>query len=121
MHESDVDGNPKASPASPKVNGIDYTSENPELDTTEEGTAQSAGLDGSVGSDTDTSKAEPADLNGKDNVDGKHHARSGSVKKPTVFKAVSVTKNFLAKAGTGSTSASKAGGDKGKWVICVLQ
>lgn len=121
MHESDVDGNSKASPASPKVNGIEYTSEIPELDTTEEGTAQSAGLEGSVGSDTDTSKAEPADPNGKDNVDGKHHARSGSVKKPTVFKAVSVTKNFLAKAGTGSTSASKAGGDKGKWAICVLQ
>lgn len=96
------------------MNGVDYTSENPEPDTTEEVTAENAGLDSSVGSDTDTSKTEPADLTGKDNADGKHHARSGSVKKPTTFKAVSVTKNFLAKAGTGSTSASKAGGDKGK-------
>lgn len=113
MHESDADGTTNVSATSPKVNGIDYTSEHPELDTTEEGTSQNAGLDGSVGSDTDTSKAEPADPTGKINADGKHHARSGSVKKPTTFKAVSVTKNFLAKAGTGSTSASKAGGDKG--------
>ena len=120
MHESNADGNTNASAASPKLNGVDYTSENPELDTTEEGTAQNAGLDGSVGSDTDTSKAEPADLTGKYNTDGKHHARSGSVKKPTTFKAVSVTKNFLAKAGTGSASASKTGGDKGNWTIIVL-
>ena len=103
------------------MNGVNYTSENPELDPTEDGTAQNAGLDSSVGSDTDTSKAEAADLIGKDNADGKHHVRSGSVKKPTTFKAVSVTKNFLAKAGTGSTIASKAGGDKGSWAISALQ
>ncbi|KAA6409274.1 MAG: hypothetical protein FRX48_06827 [Lasallia pustulata] len=111
-HEIDADGDTTASATSPKVNGVNYTSENPELDPTEDGTAQNAGLDSSVGSDTDTSKAEAADLIGKDNADGKHHVRSGSAKKPTTFKAVSVTKNFLAKAGTGSTTASKAGGDK---------
>ena len=35
-------------------------------------------------------------------ADNQHHARSNSVKKPTTFKAVSVTKNFLAKSVTGT-------------------
>jgi hypothetical protein len=49
--------------------------------------------DASGGSDTDTSK--PDGLAGKDGVSG--HTRTNSVKKPTTFKSVSVTKNFLAK------------------------
>jgi hypothetical protein len=49
--------------------------------------------DASGGSDTDTSK--PDSLGRKD---GAGHNRSNSVKKPTSFKSVSVTKNFLAKA-----------------------
>ncbi|MCJ1305264.1 hypothetical protein MMC08_008078, partial [Hypocenomyce scalaris] len=109
VHESEADGNTTISATSPKVNGVDYINEQPELDATEDGTPQHAGLDGSVGSDTDTSKADPT---GKDNAEGKHHTRSNSVKKPTMFKAVSVTKNFLAKAATGSTPTSKAGGEK---------
>ena len=117
VHESEADGNTTISATSPKVNGVDYINEQPELDATEDGTPQHAGLDGSVGSDTDTSKADPT---GKDNAEGKHHTRSNSVKKPTMFKAVSVTKNFLAKAATGSTPTSKAGGEKGTWTVSAL-
>jgi hypothetical protein len=50
--------------------------------------------DASGGSDTDTSK--PDGFGRKDGLAG--HNRSNSVKKPTSFKSVSVTKNFLAKA-----------------------
>lgn len=46
----------------------------------------------------DTSGASDSD--GTDVKDAKGHVRSGSVKKPTSFKSVSVTKNFLAKAAT---------------------
>lgn len=52
----------------------------------------SAFAEASGGSDTDTSRADAADLK-----DEKGHVRSGSVKKPTMFKPVSVTKSFLAK------------------------
>lgn len=69
----------------------------------DEGDTHSVALDASGGSDTDTSK----DL--KDPATG--HARSNSVKKPTSFKSVSVTKNFLAK--TVTTPAAKLS-DKGK-------
>lgn len=41
-----------------------------------------------------------SDSDGNDAKDAKGHVRSGSVKKPTSFKSVSVTKNFLAKAAT---------------------
>src|SRR6202000_1165743 len=47
--------------------------------------------DASGGSDTDSGRKESAG-----------HARSNSVKKPTTFKAVSVTKSFLAKVVTGA-------------------
>jgi hypothetical protein len=52
----------------------------------------------SGGSDTDTSK--PDAFGRKDGLAG--HNRSNSVKKPTSFKSVSVTKNFLAKAAVAS-------------------
>lgn len=75
--------------------------------------AEQAGVDGSAGSDTETTRTLVSDTPDKDAPDDKHHARSNSVKKPTTFKAVSVTKNFLAKAGTTSTPAAKVNGDKG--------
>jgi hypothetical protein len=54
----------------------------------------------SGGSDTDSGRKESAG-----------HARSNSVKKPTTFKAVSVTKSFLAKVVTGTQVARP--GEKG--------
>ncbi|KAL8803627.1 MAG: hypothetical protein Q9200_006131 [Gallowayella weberi] len=82
---------------------------------TAEVSAEQAVIDGSVGSDTDTSKPLNSDAAGKDPSDSHHHARSNSVnvKKPATFKAVSVTKNFLAKAGTTTAPAVKGVGDNG--------
>jgi hypothetical protein len=71
-------------------------------DVTEESALQQALADASGGSDTDASRPE---LGGQ--------IRSNSVKKPATFKAVSVTKNFLAKA-VGSTPIAKSATDKGK-------
>jgi len=68
----------------------------------------------SGGSDTDTTGADVTESSGKALKDGKHHGRSNSVKKPISFKAVSVTKSFLAKATAGSPPASKGSSDKGK-------
>ena len=70
-------------------------------------------IDGSVGSDTESSKALTSDTVNKDPSDQPHHARSNSVKKPATFKAVSVTKNFLAKAGSTTAPAVKGPGDGG--------
>lgn len=69
--------------------------------------------DGSVGSDTDTGGPLKSDSINKDGPDIQHHARSNSVKKPTTFKAVSVTKNFLAKASTPAAPNTKINGDNG--------
>ncbi|KAL8670533.1 MAG: hypothetical protein Q9168_004930 [Polycauliona sp. 1 TL-2023] len=81
---------------------------------TAEVSAEQVVLDGSVGSDTDSSKPLTSDPTAKDTSDIPHHARSNSVsvKKPATFKAVSVTKNFLAKAGT-TAPAVKASTDNG--------
>lgn len=68
----------------------------------------------SGGSDTDTSRADITEYSEKGLKEGKHHGRSSSVKKPISFKAVSVTKSFLAKATAGSVPASKGSSDKGK-------
>ena len=76
-----------------------------------EAPAEHTGLDSSVGSDTDTGRINTPDALAKDESEIKHHARSNSVKKPTTFKAVSVTKNFLAKANP--TLPVKGNGDKG--------
>jgi hypothetical protein len=67
----------------------------------EECAIQQALADASGGSDTDASRPEVGSS-----------VRSSSVKKPTSFKAVSVTKNFLAKA-AGSTPPVKSAIDKG--------
>lgn len=86
---------------------------------TAEVSAEQAVIDGSVGSDTDTSKPLTSDTASKDPSDIHHHARSNSVnvKKPATFKAVSVTKNFLAKAGT-TAPAVKGPGDNG--ILCTF-
>lgn len=73
--------------------------------------AEQIAVDGSIGSDTDTGGPPRSEATSKDESDTKHHARSNSVKKPATFKAVSVTKNFLAKAGTPTASAAKTNGD----------
>lgn len=64
--------------------------------------------DMSVGSDTEHSRADSVD-HGRDALSG--NWRLSSVKKPTSFKAVSVTKAFLAKTATAPPSAKA--GDKG--------
>ena len=80
--------------------------------------AEQITVDGSVGSDTDTGGPLKVDSVNKDESNIQHHARSNSVKKPTSFKAVSVTKNFLAKAGTPAPPNTKINGDTGK--CCIL-
>lgn len=77
--------------------------------------AEQNGVDTDAGSDTDAGKTSTSETGNKDVSEGPHHARSNSVKKPITFKAVSVTKNFLAKAGTVPTPTNKGNGDKGKF------
>jgi hypothetical protein len=69
--------------------------------------------DVSGGSDSDTTKPDGENSSSKKSTGEKGHSRSQSVKKPASFKAVSVTKNFLAKATTGVTPISKLTSDKG--------
>ena len=79
--------------------------------------AEQIAIDGSIGSDTDTGGPLQSEDASKDESDTKHHARSNSVKKPATFKAVSVTKNFLAKAGTPTASAVKINGENGNAIL----
>lgn len=79
--------------------------------------AEQIAVDGSAGSDTDTGGPLKSDAASKDESDTSHHVRSNSVKKPTTFKAVSVTKNFLAKAGTPTAPAAKTNGDTGEIIL----
>jgi hypothetical protein len=79
----------------------------------EAGSVKSAGFEGSLGSDTETSKADGSAGNGKDTVP------KYSVKKLAGFKPVSVTKSFLAKAGT-ATLPIKTAGDKGEPCLCCI-
>lgn len=72
-----------------------------------ESAASAALAEASGGSDTDGSRTETADALGA----GIGHVRSNSVKKPTTFKSVSVTKNFLAKSAVAAPSART--GEKG--------
>ena len=96
--------------SSAKINGGRQGEYIQELDATEDGTI---GIEGSVGSDTDTSKIDSIDGPQKDLPENQDQARPNSLKKAATFKPVSVTKNFLAKAGTASAPTSKASGDKG--------
>ena len=78
----------------------------------EEAAVQDISADPSVTSDTDVSRAEALESN----KDGNKHVRTTSVKKPTTFSKVSVSKNFLAKTATAAPTAAKPG-DKGKnWI-----
>jgi len=73
----------------------------------DEHSASDPHMDPSVGSDTDTSRADGTEQSrdGQDKI-----YRLGAMKKPTSFKSVSVTKNFLAKtASTPPNMAAKVG------------
>ena len=95
------------------VNGEQRAFNAQEIDGNDDGSVKSIGLEGSIGSDTDTSKIDSADGGGKYLAESQDHIRPYSLKKSTTFKPVSVTKNFLAKAGAGSAPLSKASSEKG--------
>jgi hypothetical protein len=80
---------------------------------TAEASAEHPVADGSTDCDTESTKPLDLEDTAKDVSEIPHHARSNSVKKPASFKAVSVTKNFLAKAGTAVIPNAKVNGDKG--------
>lgn len=86
---------------------------------TAEASAEQTEVDGDAGSEIDTSIAPTPETVNKDVPEGPHHARSNSVKKPITFKAVSVTKSFLAKAGSVTTPANKGNGDK-SWLSSMF-
>jgi hypothetical protein len=96
----------------PTVNGKLDNAEGQEFEA-REGSIRSVGVDGSVGSDTEINRTDNPDGNGKDLEDGLEHTRPNAIKKAASFKPVSVTKNFLAKAGTATTPVLKAGTEKG--------
>lgn len=83
---------------------------------TAEVSAEHPVVDGSIEDDTESTKPLDSEDTGKDGSETPHHARSNSVKKPISYKAVSVTKNFLAKAGT-TTPNAKVNGDKGDLIV----
>ena len=62
-------------------------------------------VDVSVNSDAEGSRGDASEQK----KDEKHHTRTNSVKKPTTFSKVSVTKNFLAKSATAAPAAPKTG------------
>ena len=68
-------------------------------------------VEGSAGSDTDTGGPLLSENTPKDGSGAQYHARSDSVKKPITFKAVSVTKNFLAQTGAPTTPTVKTNGE----------
>ena len=86
---------------------------------TAEASAEQTEVDGDAGSEIDRSIAQTPDTVNKDVPEGPHHARTNSVKKPITFKAVSVTKSFLAKAGSVTTPANKGNGDKSGLISMV--
>ena len=103
-----------AHPSQPtNVDTIAHQSEPCGVETTEDDSIKGTGVDGSGGSDTDTSRVDISDTASKDLEDSQEHARSNISKKSAIFKPVSVTKSFLAKAGTTSTPTTKLGGEKG--------
>ncbi|MCJ1477699.1 hypothetical protein MMC13_006372 [Lambiella insularis] len=74
--------------------------------------AKGPGVDESISSDTDTSRVDINDSTSKDLEDSQEQIRPNALKKSTTFKPVSVTKSFLAKAGTALTPTAKSPGDK---------
>ena len=89
------------------MSSVDHVNENESAATP----AEQITADGSVGSDTDTGAPLKTDSANSDGINYQRHVRSNSVKKPTSFKAVSVTKNFLAKAGTPTPPIAKVNGE----------
>ena len=77
-------------------------------------------VDGSIGSDTDTSKVDAAENPRKGLLEGQEQIRPYTAKKSATFKPVSITKNFLAKAGTASTPPPQLGSDKGILILLRL-
>ena len=78
-----------------------------------------------VSIDPDDAKRIDTGYANRDEPNIHHHERSNSFKKPATFKAVSVTKSFLAKAGAPTIPGIKSSDDKGerppKWrIITVL-
>jgi hypothetical protein len=77
----------------------------------EEETKRSLAGEGSVGSDTDNSKADAAGTASKDG-EGRESSSRNNIKKSASFKPVSVTKNFLAKAGSAAAPTKSVGGSE---------
>ena len=76
--------------------------------------AEQIAIDVSVNLDLEDAKINDSEDNNKDGSELHHHARSNSLaKRPTGFKAVSVTKSFLARAGAPLPSVGKPSDDKG--------
>ena len=73
-------------------------------------------VDVSLNSDAEGSRGDASEIQ----RDEKHHTRTNSVKKPTTFSKVSVTKNFLAKSATPTPTVVKIG-DKPSPVGTPLQ
>lgn len=71
----------------------------------DEGSAGDGSADHGANSDTDGSKGDSAEQK----KEGNHHARTNSVKKPTTFSRVSVTKSFMAKAASPTPTAAAIG------------
>ena len=87
------------------MNGIFESSELRDPELAEDASVRGPGIDGSLGSDTDTSKTDAAG-SAKDAIP------RYSVRKSATFKPVSVTKNLLAKT-TAVSTPTKTTGDKG--------
>ena len=86
------------------VNGLHYVASQGE-GVADDGSIPDILADHSVHSDTDGSRADA----GEQKMEGNHHTRTNSVKKPTTFSKVSVTKQFMAKTATVAPQAAKAG------------
>lgn len=87
----------------------------PALNGTLDSASQGSGLEdggsqdnSAVNSDTDMSKGDVSEAK-----DGHLHVRTNSVKKPTTFSKISVTKNFLAKSNSAAPTVAKTG-ERGK-------
>ncbi|MCJ1318916.1 hypothetical protein MMC15_004248 [Xylographa vitiligo] len=89
-----------------------HQSELQSAEVAEDYSTKGTGVDGSGGSDTDTTRFDVIDALSKDFEDGQEQIRPNALKKSATFKPVSVTKSFLAKAGTVTNPTAKLGGDK---------
>lgn len=86
------------------VNGV-QDANSPRDGLAENGSTADYSVDHSVHSDTDGSRADSLEQK----KEGNHHVRTNSVKKPTTFSKVSVTKQFMAKTTTPVPQPPKIG------------